>query len=153
MWENILCRYGIPRILATDNGTHFNNEEFWKYCEVNEIELRFTSVAHPQANGQAKVENRIILDGPKKRIEKSKNNLVDEILPILWDYQTTCRITTGATPFMLAYGAKAVVLVEISHSTPKIQAYNAEEKEEGKRLALDLVDEVRDEAHDKIVDY
>ncbi|KAL8088123.1 hypothetical protein AgCh_038046 [Apium graveolens] len=34
-----------------------------------------------------------------------------------------------------------------------IQASNAEENEEGQRLALDLIDEVRDEAHAKIVEY
>ena len=43
---------------------------------------------------------------------------------------------------MLAYGAEAVVPVEISHSSPRIQAFNAEENEEGQRLALDLIDEV-----------
>ncbi|KAL8116195.1 hypothetical protein AgCh_022622 [Apium graveolens] len=153
LWEIIMCRYGIPRILVTDNGTQFNNEEFKKYCEENEIELRFTSVAHPQANGQVEVANRIILDGLKKRIEKSRNNWVDEILPILWAYRTTCRVTTGATPFMLAYGAEAVVPLEISHSSPRIQAFNAEENEEGQRLALELIDEVRDGAHAKIVEY
>ncbi|XP_074346552.1 uncharacterized protein LOC141685343 [Apium graveolens] len=42
-------------------------------------------------------------------------------------------VTTGATPFMLAYGEEAVVPVEISHSSPRIQAYNAEENEEGQR--------------------
>ncbi|XP_074375272.1 uncharacterized protein LOC141717046 [Apium graveolens] len=124
-----------------------------KHAPVNEIELRFTSVAHPQANGQAKVANRIILDGLKKRIEKSRNDLVDEILSLLWAYRTTCRVTTRATPFMLAYGAEAVVPVKILHSSPRIQAYNAEENEEGQRLALDLIDEVRDEAHAKIVEY
>ena len=78
---------------------------------------------------------------------------MDEILPILWAYRTTCRVTTGATPFMLAYGAEAVVPVEISHSSPRIQAFDEKENEEGQRLALDLIDEVRDKAHAKIVEY
>ncbi|KAL8135308.1 hypothetical protein AgCh_010101 [Apium graveolens] len=133
--------------------TQFNSEEFKKYCEENKIELRFTSVAHPQANGQAEVENRVILDGMKKRIEKSRNNWVDEILSMLWAYRATCGVTTGATPFMLAYGAEAVVPVEISHSSPRIQAYHADENEEGKRLTLDLINEIRDAAHAKIVEY
>ena len=109
LWENIICRYGIPRILVTDNGLQFNNQEFKKYCEENAIELRFTSVAHPQGNGQAEVANRIILDGLKKRVERLRNTWVDELLPILWAYRTTCKVTTGATPFLLAYGAEAVV--------------------------------------------
>lgn len=43
-----------------------------KYYQDNEIKLRFTSVAHPQAQRQAEMANRIILDGLKKRIEKSE---------------------------------------------------------------------------------
>ncbi|XP_074336349.1 uncharacterized protein LOC141673498 [Apium graveolens] len=54
---------------------------------------------------------------------------------------------------MLAYGAETVVPVKISHSSLRIQAYNAEENEEGQRLALNLIDEVRDAAHAKIVEY
>ncbi|XP_074337255.1 uncharacterized protein LOC141674445 [Apium graveolens] len=145
--------YGIPRILVIDNGTQFNNEEFRKYCEENEIDLRFNSISHPQANWQAEVANHIILNGLKKRIEKSQNIWVDEVLPILRAYRTTSRVTTGATPFMLTYGEEAVVPLEISHSSPRIQVYNAEENEEGKRLDLDLIDEVRDAAHTKIVEY
>ena len=93
-WESIICRYGIPRVLVTDNGTQFNNEEFRSYCDKNDIDLRFTSVAHPQANGQAEVANRIILDGLKKRVELSRNTWVDELLLILWAYRTTCKVTT-----------------------------------------------------------
>ncbi|XP_074346993.1 uncharacterized protein LOC141685812 [Apium graveolens] len=99
------------------------------------------------ANGQAEVANRIILDGLKKRVERSRNTWVDELLPILWAYHTTCKVTTKATPFMLAYGAEAVVPLEITHGSPRIEAYESETNEEGMRLALDLIDEVRDEAN------
>ncbi|XP_074346854.1 uncharacterized protein LOC141685661 [Apium graveolens] len=54
---------------------------------------------------------------------------------------------------MLAYGVEAVVPMEISYSSPRIQAYNAEENDEGKKLALDLIDEVRDAAHARIIEY
>ena len=152
-WENVICRYGIPRILVTDNGAQFNNEEFRKYCDDNDIQLRFTSVAHPQANGQAEVANRIILDGLKKRIERSRTNWVDELLPVLWAYRTTSKVTTEATPFLLAYGAEAVVPLEITHVSPRVDAFEPESNEEGMRLALDLIDEVRDKAHAKVMEY
>ncbi|XP_074336823.1 uncharacterized protein LOC141673996 [Apium graveolens] len=103
--------------------------------------------------GKQRLKNQIILDGLKKRTEKSRNNWVDEILPIIYAYRTTYRVNTGTTPFRLAYGVEVVVPVEISHLSPRIQAYNAEENEEGKRLAMDLIDEVRDGAHAKIMEY
>ncbi|XP_074323147.1 uncharacterized protein LOC141660084 [Apium graveolens] len=102
-WENVIYRYGIPRILVTDNGKQFDNAEFRDYRDDNSIKLCFTSVAHPQENGHAEVANRIILDGFKKMVERSRNTWVDELLPIQWAYHTTCKVTTEATPFMWAY--------------------------------------------------
>ena len=55
--------------------------------------------------------------------------------------------------FLLAYGAEAVVPVEISHTSPRITALEPEANEEGMKFALDLIDEVRDKAHAKIVEY
>ncbi|XP_074327712.1 uncharacterized protein LOC141665626 [Apium graveolens] len=127
--------------------------EFREYCDDNSIKLRFTSVAHPQENGQAKVANRIILDGLKKRVEHSRNTWVDELLPILWAYQTTCKVTIEATPFMLAYGAEAVLPLEITHGSPRIEAYELDTNEEGMRHALDLIDEVKDEANARNVEH
>lgn len=78
---------------------------------------------------------------------------MDEILTILWAYRTTCKVTTGATPFLLVYGVDAVVPVEITHNSPRIKAYEPERNEEGMRLAVDLIDEVRDKTNVKIVKY
>ncbi|XP_074336023.1 uncharacterized protein LOC141673189 [Apium graveolens] len=114
-----------------------------EYCDDNSIEPRFTSIAHPQANGQAEVANMIILDGLKKRVERSRNTWEDELLPILWAYCTTCKGTTEATPFMLAYRAEAVVPLEITHGPPRVEAYEPKANEEGIRLALDLIDDVK----------
>ncbi|XP_074376764.1 uncharacterized protein LOC141718278 [Apium graveolens] len=132
----ISCSIGIEEVHC----------EFREYCDDDSIELYFTSVAHPQENGQAEVANRIIFDGLKKRVKRSRNNWVDELMPILWAYRTTCKVTTEATPFMLAYRTEAVVPLQITHGSPRIEAYELETNEEGMRLALDLIEEVRDEA-------
>ncbi|XP_074327645.1 uncharacterized protein LOC141665561 [Apium graveolens] len=105
------------------------------------IELRFTSVAHPQANGQVEVSYRIILDRLKKRVERSRNTWANELLPILWAYRTTCKVTTEVTPFMLAYGAEVIMPLKITHGSPRIKGYEPETSGEGMRLTLDLIDE------------
>ncbi|XP_074375117.1 uncharacterized protein LOC141716834 [Apium graveolens] len=128
-------------VVAIDYFIKWIEAKFREYCDDNSIELRFTFVAHPQANGQAEVANKIILDGFKKRVERSRNTWVDELLPILWACRTTCKVTTEATPFMLAYGAEVVVPIKITHGSPKIEAYELETNEEGLRLALGLIDE------------
>ncbi|KAK3009312.1 hypothetical protein RJ639_013748 [Escallonia herrerae] len=51
-WKNIICRFGVPRALVVDNGKQFDNSNFQTFCSNLSIDLRFTSVAHPQSNGQ-----------------------------------------------------------------------------------------------------
>lgn len=95
----------------------------------------------------------IILDGLKKRVERSRNTWVDELLHILWVYHTTCKVTTRDTHFLLTYGAIAIVSLEITHLSPRIKTFEPETNEEDMRLALDLIDEVRDEENTKNVEY
>ncbi|XP_074323351.1 uncharacterized protein LOC141660279 [Apium graveolens] len=129
------------------------SEELREYYDDNNMELRFTSVVHPEANGKVEVANRIVLDGLKKRVERSRNTWAEELMNILWVYHTTCKVITEATPFMLAYGAEAVVTLEITHGSPRIKAYEPETNEEGMRLVLDLIDEVRDKANARNVEH
>ena len=32
VWKNIICRYGIPKVLVSDNGKRFNNDSFRDFC-------------------------------------------------------------------------------------------------------------------------
>ena len=32
VWKNIICRYGIPRVLVSDNGKQFDNDTFRDFC-------------------------------------------------------------------------------------------------------------------------
>ena len=47
------------------------------------IKQHYASVAHPQANGQVEVTNRIILNGLKTRLEKASGAWVDELTSVL----------------------------------------------------------------------
>ncbi|XP_052197357.1 uncharacterized protein LOC127804524 [Diospyros lotus] len=51
VWKDIICRFGIPRIIVTDHGKQFDYDSFRKFCDNLGIQLRFASVAYPQANG------------------------------------------------------------------------------------------------------
>ena len=72
VWKNIVCRFGIPRILISDNGTQFQGKKIMQWCEEMKIEQRFTSIGHPQANGQTEVTNKIILQHLKTRLTDAK---------------------------------------------------------------------------------
>lgn len=74
---------------------------FVEFCKEHGIINHLTFVAHPQANGEAKVTNRTLLQGIKKRLGKAKGSWIDELHYMLWAYQMTSRVPTGKVLFSL----------------------------------------------------
>ncbi|XP_077226341.1 uncharacterized protein LOC143859574 [Tasmannia lanceolata] len=120
---SLVKRFGIPRALIMDNGKQFDCRNFRKFCSDLEIEQRFTSVAHPQTNGQTEVTNRILLQGIKKRLDEKAGRWADELYHVLWAYRTTPRTPTGESPFNLSFGTEAVIPVDIGTPSPRIQIF------------------------------
>ncbi|XP_049358852.1 uncharacterized protein LOC125823520 [Solanum verrucosum] len=110
--NNIVCRFGIPESIITDNAANLNRDLMKETCERFKISHRNSTVYRPQMNGAVEAANknikkilRKILDSHRKWHEK---------LPYaLLGYRTTIRTSTGATPYMLVYGSKAVIPAEV----------------------------------------
>ena len=109
----------------------------------------FASVEHPQTNGQVESANRVLHKGLKRRLEKDKGTWAEEVPRIVWAYHTTPQSTTRETPFSLVYGSDAMILVEIQETSPRFQSFLAEESNEERKVNLDLLDDVREEARIK----
>ncbi|KAK3010618.1 hypothetical protein RJ639_010794 [Escallonia herrerae] len=152
-WRSVVCRFGILRVLVTDNGRQFDNHTFRTFCANLSIEQRFTSVAHPQTNGQTEVTNRTLLQGLKKKLDGVKGLWVDELHKILWAYRTTTRNPTGETPFNLACGTEALIPVEIGLPSLRLLTYDPNMNDEALRCNLDLLDEQRDQAQLRLAAY
>ena len=111
MWKNILTKFGLPFAIVSENGTQFQNR-FKNFCSQYGIRNFYASVAYPQCNGQAEASNKTILDGIKKRLDKSKGRWVEELPLVLWTYRTTPQRSIGETLFSLADGTEAVIPLE-----------------------------------------
>ena len=57
IWKNIVCRFGIPQTIISDNGRQFDSQEFRSFCSSLGIKNKYSSPGHPQANGQTEVTN------------------------------------------------------------------------------------------------
>ncbi|MCI37947.1 gypsy retrotransposon integrase-like protein, partial [Trifolium medium] len=57
--RNILARFGVPLVVVTDNGTQFTDKKFQEFMTKIGTNQHFTSVEHPQTNGQAEAANRV----------------------------------------------------------------------------------------------
>ena len=72
---------------------------------------------------------------------------------MLWAYRTTVRTSTAETLFRLTYGADAVILAEIGLTSYRVQSYTEDKSEEAMRLQLDLMDEARAKAEQRLARY
>ena len=153
VWRNIICKYGILRVLVSDNGKQFNNNALRDFCSELGIKNHYSSLAHPQANGQVEVTNRILLKIIKTWLEGAKGIWLDELPSVLWVYRTTTRTPTRETPFRLAYEIDAVILAEIGLTSYRVDSCSKETNEEKLCLQLDLVDEVRTTAEQRLARY
>lgn len=83
IWKNIICRFGLPRVLVSDNGAQFSGAKLKEWCESLKIEQRFTSVGYQQANGQVEATNKTIVKILEKRLRTTQGSWVDDLDGVL----------------------------------------------------------------------
>ncbi|XP_054795773.1 uncharacterized protein LOC129301225 [Prosopis cineraria] len=121
MKTNILCRYGIPERIITDNGPNLNGTEVRNFCEKFQIKHHNSAPYRPQMNGAVEAANKNI----KKIIGKMTVTYKDwhEMLPYaLHGYRTTASTSIGVTPYSLVYGMEAVTPIEIEIPSLRVLA-------------------------------
>ncbi|GKV46164.1 hypothetical protein SLEP1_g53173 [Rubroshorea leprosula] len=146
-------KFGIPKRIIADNGPQFRAAALRSFCNDYGIELALTSVYTPQSNGQAESANKIVLRGLRTRVLAAHSNWVDELNKVLWSCRTTPSSATGETPFSLAYGAEAVIPVEVGLPSDRAGRHDDLNNEQLLRENLDFVEEVREMSRIRNVAY
>jgi hypothetical protein len=59
-YEVIFLRYGIPRVVISDGGSHFIDQTFRKALTEVRVDHRIATPYHPQTSGQAETSNKQI---------------------------------------------------------------------------------------------
>jgi len=59
VWKDIICRYGVPYTIITDNGRQFIDKELAKFYTGLGSKHITSFVEHPQTNGQAEAAKKV----------------------------------------------------------------------------------------------
>ncbi len=70
LYEEIICRFGAPRILQSDRGIHFINELIQRLTKRFKIKHSLSSSYHPQLNGLVERFNKTLCEGIAKLAEE-----------------------------------------------------------------------------------
>lgn len=90
LWENIVTRFGIPKILVADNGSQFKSRKITTKLGIRQsFSRQLTPYKWLGKAGEA--SNKVILEGLKKRLEDAKGNWVKELPSVLWAFRTIAR--------------------------------------------------------------
>ncbi|KAJ1427657.1 Ribonuclease H-like superfamily, partial [Sesbania bispinosa] len=147
--ENIVCRFGLPRRIVSDNGTHFVNSKVRRILEKYRIRHDKSSPYYPQSNGQEESSNKNLIRILGRMVKDAPKEWADYLQLALWAYRTTKHGSKKATPFSLVYGAKAVVPVEIL--TPSARMMIGENAP--RESVAEIIEEVREKAEDELLKH
>jgi transposase InsO family protein len=147
----LVCRFGVPNRIITDNGSQFTSGLFREYCASAGIKICFVSVTYPRSNGQAEHANAEVLKGLKTRSFNAKlkacgKKWLDNLQSIPWSIRTTATKPTGETPFFLVYGAEAVLPSDVKFGSPRVLAFNEIRQEDLIKDHLHQLEEARCQA-------
>eukprot|EP00258_Populus_trichocarpa_P025576 XP_024441595.1 uncharacterized protein LOC112324178 [Populus trichocarpa] len=143
--EDLVCRYGLPTRLVTDNAQNFNGKLIDELCTKWKIKHLNSSPYRPKMNGAVEAANKNL----KKIIQNMVVTYKDwhEMLSYAFHaYRTTVRTSTNATPYSLVYGMEAIMPLEVEIPSMRILKDAELDESEWARLRfeqLNLIDERR----------
>ena len=86
--RNILSRFGAPRTIISNGGSHFANKVFEKLMSRYEIKHIMSLAYHLQTNGQVEISNREIKKILENTVNSGRKDWSLKLDDALWAYRT-----------------------------------------------------------------
>ena len=107
--EDVICRYGTPKCILTDNGTHFSSSLMDHLFKRLGIVHLYSTVYHPQTNGQIERFNSTMDAKIASLSNQSRSDWDDQLPFVTLNYNTSIHSTTKIVPFELMYGRSPIL--------------------------------------------
>jgi hypothetical protein len=102
--DNVWKLHGTPRETISDRGTQFNNHFMERLYKLLGISPSFSTVYHPQTDGQTERINQVLDDYLRFYVSHRQDDWVPLIAIAEFAYNHSVSTTTGYSPFYIWYG-------------------------------------------------
>ena len=86
--RKLFSRFGMPRVIISDGGTHFYNRNMKTLLAHYGVKHKVAIPYHPQTSGQVEVRNRELKKILEKTVSKSRKEWARKLDDALWAYIT-----------------------------------------------------------------
>ncbi|GKC77168.1 reverse transcriptase domain-containing protein, partial [Tanacetum coccineum] len=113
--KKLFCRFGMPKALIIDHGTHFCNKIMERTMKRYGVNHHFSTSYHPQTSGQVENTNRALKRILEKTVKDNPAIWSRKLDDALWAFRTAYKTPIGTTPYKLIYGKNCHLPFEIEH--------------------------------------
>ncbi|GJU49780.1 reverse transcriptase domain-containing protein [Tanacetum coccineum] len=151
--KSLFARFGTPRAIISDRGTHFCNDKFAKVMSKYGVTHRLATAYHPQTSRQVEVSNRGLKRILERTVGKNRASWSDKLDDALWAFRTSFKTPIGCTPYKLVYRKSCHLPIELDHKAYwALKHANFDLKTAGDHQKLQL-NELHDQAYENYFIY
>nr|GEW97217.1 reverse transcriptase domain-containing protein [Tanacetum cinerariifolium] len=154
--KSSFSRFGTPKAIISDRGTHFSNDQFSRVMSKYGVTHRLSTAYHPQTSGQVEVTNRGLKRILERTIGENRALWSDKLEDALWAFRTAFKTPIGCTPYMLVYGKSCHLPLELEHKAfwaLKHANFDLKTTGDHRKLQLNELSELRDQAYENSLIY
>ncbi|GJZ17016.1 reverse transcriptase domain-containing protein [Tanacetum coccineum] len=154
--KSLFARFGTPRAIISDRGTHFCNDQFVKVMLKYGVTHRLSTAYHPQTRGQVEVSNRGLKRILEWTVGENRASWSDKLDDALWAFRTAFKTPIRCTPYKLVYGKACHLPIELEHKAYwalKHCNYDLKTAGDHQKVQMNELNELRDQAYDNSLIY
>nr|GFA24477.1 hypothetical protein [Tanacetum cinerariifolium] len=113
--KSLFSRFGTPKAIISDRGTHFCNDQFSRVMAKYGVTHRLSTAYYPQTSGQVEVTNRGLKRILEITVGENRASWSDKLEDALWAFRTAYKTSISCTPYRIVYGKACHLPLELKH--------------------------------------